>query len=116
MLQGYEARPKFFIPIERVIAEYPSVSARKQQMIEDLVRKVSITLGSRCKQKGRGAVPSDVYAGVIVQIVRAAIRSWLATSGRRSILELFDEAASVVLFVDMPKSQRRPIVSVSDKR
>ncbi len=104
MLEGYESRAKFFIPIERVIAQYPSISARKQQMIEDLVCKVSIALGTRCKQKGRGAVPSDVYAGVIVQIVRAAIRSWLAINGRRSILELFDEAASVVRFVDMPKS------------
>jgi AcrR family transcriptional regulator len=100
MLESYEARAKFFLSIERVIADSPTVSARKQQMMEDLVCEVGVALSARCDRKEKAAVLPDLYAGVIVAMVRAAIRAWLATNGRRSILESFDEAASAVRFVD----------------
>jgi hypothetical protein len=75
MLQSYEARAKFFLSIERVIAESPAVSARKQQMMEDLVCHVSAALSARCGRKGKAAVLPDLYAGVVVSMIRAAIRA-----------------------------------------
>ncbi len=107
MLQSYEAKAKFLLLIERVIAESPTVSARKQQMIEELICEVSAALCARCRRKGKTAVLPDLYAGVTVSMIRAAIRAWLATNGRQSLLALFDEAASAVKFVGPGAASRK---------
>ena len=99
MLQQYEARAKLFLVIERVTASSPSVSARKQRMIEELTRNVSTVLRTRGHWK-RNVVVADLYAGVIVSMIRAAIRAWLGANGRKSLLGFFEEAASTITFAD----------------
>jgi AcrR family transcriptional regulator len=102
MLAAYNARGKFFLVIERVVATSSQIAARKHDMMEVLARDVSAILVRRAGADGGSKLIYDVYAGTVFALIQAAIRAWAATNGRRSLLHLFDEAVSVVSF-DKPK-------------
>jgi AcrR family transcriptional regulator len=107
MLAAYEARGKFFLVIEGVIATSPQVAARKHDMMEGLARDVSAILNRRAGAEAHSELIYDVYAGVVFALIQAAIHAWAATNGRQSLLDLFDEAASVVSFVAPKPIARR---------
>lgn len=105
MLASYEARAHFFLTIERVIATSPPVAARKQQMMEALAQDVVTILRECPSTDALEALSCDVSTGTVFAMIRATIRAWVAAEGRQALLEIFEDAASVV----RPARARGPV-------
>ncbi|WP_118137629.1 TetR/AcrR family transcriptional regulator [Oceanicella sp. SM1341] len=96
MLASYQARAHFFLAIERVIATSPSVAARKQQMMEALAQDVVTILRGRPGRDAPDALSCDVLTGTVFAMIRATIHAWVAAEGRQALLDIFEDASSVV--------------------
>ena len=106
MLSVYDQQSEFLLVIERAIASSPTVSARKQEMIEGLMCEVSAIVKSRWHRRGDPTVLPDVYAGAIIAMIRATIRTWVETEGRVSPLVIFADASRALDFVCLKKAAR----------
>lgn len=95
MLSYYETHADHFCGIERAIAGSPAVSAQKQLQMEQLAREAGAALAKRAGGSAKAALVADVHAGTTMALVRAAIRAWVGTGTRKSLLQLFDDAESV---------------------
>lgn len=98
MLTTYQSRGSFLHGIEDLIAASPTLLARKQQRIEALVDEVTATL-LEAYGHAHDTLNLTVYAGVIVSMCRATIRSWLASDAGEDILSIFDKAARTIEFL-----------------
>ncbi len=98
MLASYQAKSNFYLTIERVIAAVPAVSARKQELSAALAAKVTKILNARKGGGERFALANELYPIVIFSVMRVAISQWVAFNGARPLVEVFDEAVSLVQF------------------
>ena len=98
MLKSYQARADFYLTIERVIASSSGISARKQEMSAALGEKVSKVLASRVSARGKPSMEINLYPAVVFSMMRVVIKAWVAMEGQPKLLELFDEAATLIKF------------------
>ncbi len=59
-----------------------------------------VSMGSIGQYAGEKSFIRDVHVGTVFAIIRASIHSWVGTNGDRPLLDLFDEAACAVRFVE----------------
>lgn len=95
---SYEARNEFFLMIEKAIAASPAMRARKVALSSALVTELSIVLARRMKLCPEADLLPELIAGTVVAACRSAIRAWLATDGKESLVALYDRAIDSVEF------------------
>lgn len=105
---SYEARNDFFLMIEKAIAASPAMRARKVALGSVLVTELSAVLAKRMKLCAEADLLPDLIAGTVVAACRSAIRAWLATDGKESLVHLYDRAIDSVEFKD-PKRARQGV-------
>ena len=98
MLAVLDEKSRFFRIIETAIRSSRSVSARKEQMIAELIDEVRHILASPDSSSRLPSVAAAAVAGTVFALIRAAITTWLEEQADRSLLDTFDQAASVVSF------------------
>ena len=96
MLTAYDEKAVFFLTIENAIRSNSSLSARKEKMIADLANDVREILTARAGAAPLSRIAAEALAGTVFALVRATIGGWVEAKATIPILELFDEAGSVV--------------------
>lgn len=98
MLAAFDEKSRFFLSIETAIRSNRSISARKEQMIAELIDEVAHILASPDRPFPLPDVVAYTIAGTVFALIRASISSWVEGEAAMSLPELFDQAASVIHF------------------
>ncbi|MFD1981633.1 TetR/AcrR family transcriptional regulator [Mesorhizobium newzealandense] len=98
MLAAFEEKSRFFLAIETAIRSNRSISARKEQMIAELIDEVARILASPDRPSPLSWVVAYTVSGTVFALIRATISSWVEGSARTSLPDIFDRAATVVHF------------------
>ena len=96
MLRAYDEKAPFFLTIENAIRSNTGLSARKEKMIADLADDVREILTTPAGATSLSRIAAEALAGTVFALVRATIGGWVEAKATIPILDLFDEAASVV--------------------
>ncbi len=98
MLTAFDEKSRFFLTIETAIRSNRSISARKEQMIAELIDEVAHILASTNRLSPLPDVVAYTIAGTVFAFIRATINSWVEGGAAMSLPVLFDQAAGVVHF------------------
>jgi AcrR family transcriptional regulator len=98
MLAAFDEKSRFFLTIETAIRSNRSISARKEQMIAELVDEIAHVLASGDRRSPLPDVVAYTIAGTVFALIRASINSWVEGGAAMSLPDLFDRAARVVHF------------------
>lgn len=98
MLMAFEEKSRFFLTIETAIRSNRSISARKEQMIAELIDEVAHILASPDRPSPLPDIVAYTIAGTVFALIRASISSWVEGGAAMSLPDFFDRAASIVQF------------------
>ncbi|MFB9984218.1 TetR/AcrR family transcriptional regulator [Mesorhizobium kowhaii] len=98
MLAVFEEKSRFFLAIETAIRSNRSISARKEQMIAELIDEVARILASPDRPCRLPGVVAYTVSGTVFALIRATISSWVEGREGMSLPDIFDQAATVVHF------------------
>ncbi|WP_349434472.1 TetR/AcrR family transcriptional regulator [Pararhizobium sp. A13] len=98
MLAAFDEKSRFFLTIETAIRSNRSISARKEQMIAELIDEVAHILASPDRPSPLPDVVAYTIAGTVFALIRASISSWVEGGAEMSLAALFDQAAGLVHF------------------
>ncbi|MBB4253085.1 MULTISPECIES: TetR/AcrR family transcriptional regulator [Rhizobium] len=98
MLLAFDEKSRFFLAIETAIRSNRSISARKEQMIAELIEEVAHILASPDRRSPLPDVVAYTIAGTVFALIRASINSWVDGGAAMSLADLFDRAAGIVHF------------------
>lgn len=98
MLAVLDEKSHFFRAIETAIRSSRSVSARKEQMIAELIDEVREVLASPHSPSPLPGVVAAAVAATVFALIRATITSWLEGNEGTSLPNVFDQAVRVVHF------------------
>ncbi|CAN7411611.1 TetR/AcrR family transcriptional regulator [Pararhizobium sp. LjRoot238] len=98
MLADFDEKSRFFLTIETTIRSNRSISARKEQMIAELIDEVAHILASPERPAPLPGIVAYTIAGTVFALIRATISSWVEEAAGVSLPDIFDQAASVVHF------------------
>jgi AcrR family transcriptional regulator len=98
MLAAFDEKSRFFLTIETAIRSNRSISARKEQMIAELIDEVAHILSSPNRPSPLPDVVAYTIAGTVFALIRASINSWVERGAATSLPDLFDRAAGLVHF------------------
>ena len=96
MFAALDDRSQFFLTIETVIRSNKSISARKEQMLAELIDEVAKILAAPPTRLP--AIVAHVVAGTVFALIRATISTWAEGGAGVSLPVVFDQAASIVYF------------------
>lgn len=95
---AFDEKSRFFLAIETAIRSNRSISARKEQMIAELIDEVAHILASPDRRSPLPDVVAYTVAGTVFALIRASINSWVDGGAAMSLTDLFDRAAGIVHF------------------
>ncbi|MGO7207500.1 TetR family transcriptional regulator, partial [Rhizobium ruizarguesonis] len=98
MLLAFDEKSRFFLAIETAIRSNRSISARKEQMIAELIDEVAHILASPDRRSPLPDIVAYTIAGTVFALIRASINSWVDGGAAMSLADLFDRAAGIVHF------------------
>lgn len=98
MLAVFEEKSRFFLAIETAIRSNRSISARKEQMIAELIDEVAHILGSPDRSSPLPDVVAYTIAGTVFALIRASISSWVEGRAEMPLTGIFDHAVTIVHF------------------
>ena len=98
MLVEFDEKSRFFLSIETAIRSNKSISARKEQMIADLIDEIAQVLISSGRRAPMPPIVAHTVAATVFALIRATISSWMEGGGAMSLADIFDQATTVVQF------------------
>ncbi len=98
MLAVLDDKSQFFLTIETAIRSNRSISARKEQMLAELIDEVAKILSSPDRPSHLPTVVGYAITGTVFALIRATISSWVEGGAEMSLPVIFDQAANVVYF------------------
>ncbi|MBR1268635.1 TetR/AcrR family transcriptional regulator [Bradyrhizobium sp. AUGA SZCCT0222] len=98
MLVDFDEKSRFFLSIETAIRSNKSISARKEQMIAELIDEIAQVLTSSGRRAPMPGIVAYTVAGTVFGLIRATISSWIEGGGAKSLPDIFDQAARLVQF------------------
>ena len=98
MFAALDDKSQFFLTIETVIRSNKSISARKEQMLAELIDEVAKILAAPDAPSRLPAIVAHVIAGTVFALIRATISTWAEGGAGLSLPDIFDQAAGVVYF------------------
>jgi AcrR family transcriptional regulator len=98
MLVAFDEKSRFFLSIETAIRSNRSISARKEQMIAELIDEIAHILASPDRPSPLPDVAAYTISGTAFALIRASISSWVEGGAAMSLPALFDQAAGIIHF------------------
>ncbi|MEO9340494.1 TetR/AcrR family transcriptional regulator [Mesorhizobium sp. SB112] len=98
MLAIFDEKSHFFLTVETAIRSNRSISARKEQMIAELIDEVAQIIISPDRPSQLPQVVAYTISGTVFALIRATLNSWVDGGAGMSLTNIFDQAASVVHF------------------
>jgi AcrR family transcriptional regulator len=98
MLAIFDEKSRFFLTVETAIRSNRSISARKEQMIAELIEEVAQIIVSPDRPSPLPQVVAYTISGTVFALIRATLNSWVDGGAGMSLTNIFDQAASVVHF------------------
>lgn len=88
-LVRYQEQRDFFLTLERVILDSPTLLARKIERLEDVTRALIKLVAKRMGASAKDAAP-DLFVRTLMSVMGSTIVTWANTKGKGSLPELFD--------------------------
>ena len=98
MLSVFDEKSHFFLTIETAIRSNRNISARKEQMIAELIDEIAHILAATDRPSPLPDVVAYTISGTVFALIRATINSWVDGKAGMALPAIFDQAASVVQF------------------
>lgn len=98
MLTVFDEKSHFFFIIETTIRSNRSISARKEQMIAELIDEVAHVLSAPDRSAPLPGLVAYTIAGTAFALIRATFSTWIEEKAETSLTAIFDQAASIVQF------------------